>query len=308
MEINNCLDRIEDKLDPRQYMLASIQGEAEKTPDEFMDLMKEMSEVGRQIYGTCTAWANTKGIKEFQEKKKLSQYFTYVMSKKISQIYNIEGEYIVNSLKATCDYGVPEERFMPDVKPASGRWIDYVKKQPSEEAFLEAKKNKGETYWHVNMGEINFRNAIFQNRTPTIFALKWYDSYNRCPQDGVLPAPDRLVGYHAVCGVGWDKDGLWVKNSFGERWGNKGYFKILFSKWNVVEPYACYVLLDKPNIMTNVKIIKIGEKEIGFYLPATNQEALKAMGKNYGKEIPLKDDGISVDYAKLKVDHKIDVE
>ena len=59
--------------------------------------------------------------------------------------------------------------------------------------------------------------------------------------------------------------------------------------------------------MTNVKIIKIGKSEIGFYLPATNQEALKAMGKNYGKEIPLNADGISVDWEKLKVDHEIKV-
>ena len=89
MNINNCLDRPEDKLDPRQWILATIQGEENKTPIEFMDLMKDMSEVGRQLYGTCTAWASTKGIKEYQERKRLSQYFVYVMSKKISSLYNM---------------------------------------------------------------------------------------------------------------------------------------------------------------------------------------------------------------------------
>ena len=241
--LTNCLDRPTDKLDPRQYILATIQGEEDSTPVEFMDLMKNMSAVIRQNFGSCTA-QGTDAIKEFQEQKLLSQYFIYVMSKKISGIYDQEGEYLINPLKAVCKYGVPEEKFMPDVKPPSGKWIDYVKKEPSKEAYENALKHLGKTYWRVNMGATNFRNAIYKNRTPTIFAMKWYDSYNRCPQSGILPSPDRLVGYHAVCGVGWDKDGLWVKNSFGEQWGHNGYFKILFDKWDVVQPYACYVLLD----------------------------------------------------------------
>ena len=242
------MDRPEDKLDPRQYILATIQGEEDSTPVEFMDLMKNMSAVIRQNFGSCTA-QGTDAIKEFQEQKLLSQYFIYVMSKKISGIYDQEGEYLVNPLKAVCKYGVPEEKFMPDVKPLSGKWIDYVKKEPSKEAYENALKHLGKTYWRVNMGAINFRNAIWKNRTPVIFAMKWYDNYNRCPQSGILPAPDRLVGYHAVCGVGWDKTGLWVKNSFGEQWGHNGYLKILFSKWDVVQPYACYVLLDKKKTM-----------------------------------------------------------
>ena len=55
----------------------------------------------------------------------------------------------------------------------------------------------------------------------------------------------------------------------------------------------------KTNIkkMTNVKLLKVGD-EISFCLPATNQEALKAMAKNYGIEIPLLEDE-TVDWKKL---------
>ena len=84
--------------------------------------------------------------------------------------------------------------------------------------------------------------------------MKWYKSYNNTPNNGILPPPDSLAGYHAVCGVGWDKDGLWVKNSFGEQWGHNGYFKILFSKWDIVQPYACYDLLD---LLDNNKKMKL---------------------------------------------------
>lgn len=259
MNINNCLDRPEDKLDPRQWILATVQGEDNSTPNEFMNLMEYMSPVIRQNYGSCTAQA-TDAIKEFQELKILSHYFIYVMSKKISGNYDQEGEYIINPLKAVCEHGVPEEKFMPDVKPESGKWIDYVKKEPSKEAYENAVKYKGKRYWWVHNGINNFKNAIYQNRTPVIFAIRWYNSYNKCPQSGILPPPDRLVGYHAVCGVGWDKDGLWVKNSFGENWGHNGYFKILFDKWDIVQPYACYVLLDNNKKMKLIGLEIDGKK------------------------------------------------
>lgn len=253
--ITTCLDKPTDKLDPRQYILATIQEEEEKTPDEFMDLMFEMSPVFRQNWGSCTSASSVNGIKEFQEQTDLSEYFNYVNSKKISGIYNQQGEYIANALKAICDYGVCEQYLFPDVKGNS--WLEYVKKEPSKEAYKNALKYKGKTYWRVNMGIDNFKNAIYQNRVPVVFAVRWYNSYNRCPQSGILPAPDRLVGYHAVCGVGWDKDGLWVKNSFGTHWGHNGYFKILFSEWDVVQPYACYILLDLLNNKTNNKTMFI---------------------------------------------------
>ena len=252
MNINNCLDRPTDKLDPRQYILATIQSEKDSTPDEFMDLMKEMSPVFRQNYGSCTSASTVNGIKEFQEQKALSEYFNYVNSKKISGNYDQEGEYIVNALKAICDYGVCEQNLFPDIRGDS--WIEYVKKEPSREAYENALKYKGKRYWWVHNGIDNFKNAIYQNKVPIVFAMKWYKSYNNTPNNGILPPPDSLAGYHAVCGVGWDKDGLWVKNSFGDQWGHNGYFKILFNKWDVVQPYACYVLLD---LLANNKKMKL---------------------------------------------------
>ena len=256
--ITTCLDQPEDKLDPQQYLLGDIQGTEDKTPNEFMDLMKKMSPVFRQNWGSCTSASSVNGIKEFQEQKNLSEYFNYVNSKKISGNYNQQGEYIVNALKAICNYGVCEQSLFPDIKGDS--WIDYVKKEPSKEAYENALKYKGKTYWRVDMGIDNFKNAIYKNKVPVVFAMKWFASYNRCPQSGILPPPDRLVGRHSVCGVGYDKDGLWVKNSFGERWGNNGYFKILFDKWDVVQPYACYILLANPKKMKLKGLEKDGKK------------------------------------------------
>jgi len=96
-------------------------------------------------------------------------------------------------------------------------------------------------------------------------------------------------------------------NSWSDKWGDNGfgyfaedYLSNMFSLWTLVDNNN---LIFNPKKMTNTKLIKNGE-EIAFYLPATNAEALKAMSKNYGIEIPLLPDG-SVDWVKLKIDYTI---
>ena len=65
------------------------------------------------------------------------------------------------------------------------------------------------------------------------------------------------------------------------------------------------ILIIKNKKMTNVKLVKRGT-EIGFYLPAMNQESLRAMAMNFGIEIPLKEDQVSVDWDKLKIDYELE--
>jgi len=300
----SCLDKPEDIKDPRNYQLASVLPAAREVPDEYMDLKTKLSKVGYQKYGSCTSWASVNGIKEFQEGVNLSEYFNYVNSKKISGIYNQEGEYIKNALKAICDYGVCEQTFFPDVCSTSNLWVDYIKKEPSQGAYDNAKQYKGKTYWEVGAEPQSFKEALWLYKTPVVFAMTWHRSYNNTPKSGILPLPSGgNVGGHAIACIGYDKNGLWVKNSWGENWGNQGFFYIPFEDWDKHQIFNCWVLLDKEKIMTNTKLIKNGE-EIAFYLPATNAEALKAMSKNYGIEIPLLPDG-TVDWAKLKIDYTI---
>ncbi len=62
-------------------------------------------------------------------------------------------------------------------------------------------------------------------------------------------------------------------------------------------PFVLKIII-KPITMTNVSLVSNGA-EIGFFLPATNPEALKAMAMNYGINIPLEVDG-SVNWSELE--------
>lgn len=236
-----------DPADSRDYLLSSIQEDAE-LPETY-DLRDKMSSVEHQNWGTCTC-AATDGVKEYQESQqyykevKLSQKFIYINMKIISQLYHMQGDYIKNALKSVCDYGVCLEKTFPDIK--RNTWDEYMKDKPSQEAYKEAIKYKGKTYWAVGKTLNDFKQAIYQQNSPVVFSMMWAKSYNRPNPDGKLPLPDKFVLGHAITAVGWDKDKLWVRNSWSKNWGLNGYFYIPFNEFEKHQIWNAWILLDLP--------------------------------------------------------------
>jgi hypothetical protein len=54
----------------------------------------------------------------------------------------------------------------------------------------------------------------------------------------VPPPGSTLYGYHAVVGVKYDANGLWIENSWGTGWGLNGYAEL---SWAFVNQYMMYV-------------------------------------------------------------------
>jgi len=236
-----------DPKDIRDYQLASIQPEIVQLPEEF-DLRSQMTSVEKQNWGSCVANA-TDGVKEFLDKKehnkeiKLSQKFIYINMKKISGLYTIQGDYVRNGLKSVCDYGACLESTFPDIR--RNTWDEYAHEEPPVEAYKEAKKYKGKTYWSVGSSLDDFRQAIYQQKAPVIFSMMWDKNYSNIKNNGKLPiAGGHATGGHAVVAAGWTKDKLWVKNSWSPIWGNEGYYYIPFSEFAKHTIWSCWILLD----------------------------------------------------------------
>lgn len=271
-----------DPKDPRDYQLADIQETKVELPEEF-DLRKEMTPVGIQKYGSCTSWG-TCAVKEFLDSKQyhkninLSEKFVYHNTKKISGLWNIQGDYIVNALKSICKYGAPLQKDYPDTRDLN--WNRYVHKEPSPKVYKEAEKYKGKTYWSVGKTLDEFRSAIYQNHSPVVAGMEWYLSYNRTDKDGKLRLPvGKPVGGHALAFVGWTKNKLWVKNSWGTRWGKNGYFYIPFDEFDKHTIWNARVLLDEDSKpMTGwlaVKFLEADKYAIGTEAKATTALRLR---------------------------------
>lgn len=87
--------------------------------------------------------------------------------------------------------------------------------------------------------ELALKQAILLNG-PCIGALRVYnDGYEFWRKD--YDSQD-LLGGHAICIVGWNKNGFIIRNSWGRSWGNKGYtiiqfddFKCFTELWTIID-------------------------------------------------------------------------
>jgi len=48
---------------------------------------------------------------------------------------------------------------------------------------------------------------------------------------GCIPFLDEMIGGHAFAIVGYDRDGFWVQNSWGDEWGLEGFCHLTYDDW-----------------------------------------------------------------------------
>ena len=107
---------------------------------------------------------------------------------------------------------------------------DFFKKQPDDKAYELAQKCRVMGYARVAQDLSQFK-ACLKNGYPFVFGFAVLSSFQTAEvaRTGkmVMPQPtDQQLGGHAVCAVGYDdfKQCFIVRNSWGEGWGDKGYF------------------------------------------------------------------------------------
>ena len=105
------------------------------------------------------------------------------------------------------------------------RNIGYATKQD----YKDIKKGKSPSFDKINMygmlkSEFAMQRSLLVNG-PFILALPVYDSNRPDFWNG-----NNFEGGHAVACVGYDKDGLIIRNSWGNMWGDNGYCKLPYTE------------------------------------------------------------------------------
>jgi C1A family cysteine protease len=193
-----------------------------------VDLRKFCSPVVNQgDLGACTGFSIAKGLREYlliRDNKplvSLSPLFLYYNERKMERTVNKDnGADVASGMKVLKNIGVAPE----------SDWPYNVKKfkiEPSEIAYQDAEQFKV-TYIKALKGLREIKEAL-NNKSPVVFGIEAYQSFEDT-KDGYIPLPDKTkekdLGGHAVACFGYDdtKHVLIVKNSWGDDWGDKGYF------------------------------------------------------------------------------------
>lgn len=173
--------------------------------------------------GSCVAHAviQADSFVQFRQRRQPIQHsrlFVYWFARFLldpALVREDSGSSIRTGIKALATYGAPDEAYWPYA-------MSRVFIEPSSVMDL-ASHNQALSYWKLE--DISEAESCIADGFPVMLALPVYenftpDRYGRIPD----PAGD-VVGYHAMIAVGYGKQRLVLRNSWGQNWGGTEYGK-----------------------------------------------------------------------------------
>jgi C1A family cysteine protease len=215
-----------DKPDPRDMLYKDTLSDI-SIPDK-VDLRPYCSRVEDQgNLGSCTANALAGNLEFLEDKAGLpfydiSRLFIYYNERKIEgDTKEDNGAQLRDGIKSLVRWGYCSEGRVPyDITKFS--------RKPSCIAYSEAAKHKISSYASIRTMD-EMRHCLADGY-PFVFGFDVFESFesDEVAKTGIVPMPkidEQQLGGHAVCAVGYDqtKEIFIVRNSWSDKWGDKGY-------------------------------------------------------------------------------------
>jgi C1A family cysteine protease len=229
---NFCYGWIPDIPDSRDLLYAAIRPRVRLAPS--VDLRPGCPAVEDQgRLGSCTANALA-GNLEFLDKAvdgtyvDVSRLFIYFNERVIEGTVEADaGASLRDGIKTLVKTGACAEKLWP-------YRIDKFAVRPPARCYTDAARHKVVSYHRV-IG-LNEMLSCLSEGFPFVFGFTVYESFEtpEVAKTGIAHMPkkkERALGGHAVLAVGYDRkaERFIVRNSWGERWGMKGYFTMPFA-------------------------------------------------------------------------------
>jgi C1A family cysteine protease len=225
---------VPDRPDQRDHLYsAPFRHLATLPPD--VDLTKEMPPVYDQgDLGSCTANAIAGAFEFGLAKQNLADFmpsrlFVYYNERAMEGTVNSDsGAMIRDGIRSVARLGVCTEDLWPyDIR--------QFRTKPDQNCYDQATGNKVLQYQRIPRTLAQMQ-ACLASGFPFVFGFTVYESFEspEVAQTGVVPMPARneeVLGGHAVLAVGYSNDDqrFRVRNSWGDGWGQGGYFTMPYA-------------------------------------------------------------------------------
>jgi C1A family cysteine protease len=184
--------------------------------------------------GSCTANAIAAAIEFDRLKQKLDDFtparlFIYYNERTMEHTIDSDsGAQIRDGIKSVGQLGdCPETEWPYD--------IAKFRTKPAAQCYADGLKYKAVLYQRMTQTLSQLKGCLASGY-PFVFGFTVYESFEGAPMartgHAALPkAGEKVVGGHAVAGVGYDDAKQWfiVRNSWGGQWGMKGYFTLPYA-------------------------------------------------------------------------------
>jgi C1A family cysteine protease len=219
---------VPDLPDQRDFIYAAAFRVPRKLPPA-ADLRAQCSPVENQgNLGSCTANALAGALEFLEIKNKkpfadLSRLFIYYNERLIEHTINSDsGAMLRDGIKSLVKQGVCAEKKWPYV-------ISKFTVKPTPACYAQAADHQITAYHRISTP--NEMRGCLADGFPFVFGFTVYESFEseEVAKTGVVSMPqpgEHALGGHAVLAVGYkeaDRTFL-IRNSWGARWGQKGYF------------------------------------------------------------------------------------
>lgn len=209
---------------------------AVSAPPPTKDLRAAWWKVGDQgETGSCVGWATAEGVMRYHlvqagrlgKKEMLSPRFTWMASKETDEFTTRPETFIEGSgtsLKAAMDVCRKLGAVTDKVLPFHIKTLMYGGDE--NQFWAGAAQRRASAYFNLKKNVDNWRTWIASNG-PILAGIDVDAEFDTAAQRGGLLdtfKPRTVRGGHAICIVGYRKDGRFIiRNSWGTAWGDKGF-------------------------------------------------------------------------------------
>lgn len=238
MQIERKYGAIKDSLDLRDHLVAApVPGSLFQVETDLSSFFPAIRDQGNE--GSCTGHAGRNLLSTIWNQfhgvsLDFSPQFLYRAERICEGDPNVDGGAQSRTMVALLtETGICLE--------ADDPYVDTGWKNPTTLAMLaSAEKYRAGAYHRV--WSLDTLRSTIASKYPASLAIAVYESFesDAVAKTGLVPMPsgrEALMGYHEVCvaGISDTKRLIKVANSWGQEWGDQGYFYLPFDYWDLVQ-------------------------------------------------------------------------